>query len=127
MSNGFLNCGDKFCHAFQNSWIWIFILQCVSLMCLKLLDIGWIIFLKLKKHWINGMWIKFIMLWTFKKFFYDIFYMSYSIMTWNWNGKKCYFQYNVDIHILSQFSTTLGKDFEKGFNLLKLRCGFTFI
>ncbi len=39
MSNGFLNLGDKFCHALQNSWIWTFILQCVSLMCLKLCDI----------------------------------------------------------------------------------------
>jgi hypothetical protein len=29
--------------------------------------------------------------------------------------KKCYFQYNVDIHILSQISTTLEKDFEKWF------------
>jgi len=31
----------------------------------------------------------------------------------NWN--KCYFQYNLNIHILSQFSTTLENDFEKGF------------
>jgi hypothetical protein len=31
------------------------------------------------------------------------------------NGKKCYFQYHLNIHILSQFSTTLEKDFEKGF------------
>jgi hypothetical protein len=29
-------------------------------------------------------------------------------------GKKGYFQYHLNIHILSQFSTTLEKDFEKG-------------
>jgi len=29
------------------------------------------------------------------------------------NGKEYYFQYNLNIHILSQFSTTLKKDFEK--------------
>jgi hypothetical protein len=29
------------------------------------------------------------------------------------NGKKCFFQYNLNIHILSQFSITLEKDFEK--------------
>jgi hypothetical protein len=29
------------------------------------------------------------------------------------NGKTIYFQYNVNIHILSQFSITLEKDFEK--------------
>jgi len=29
------------------------------------------------------------------------------------NGKKCYFQYHLNIRILSQFSTTLEKDFEK--------------
>jgi hypothetical protein len=40
MRNGLLNLGDKFCHTLQNSWIWIFILQCVSFMCLKLWDIG---------------------------------------------------------------------------------------
>ncbi len=42
MSNGLLNLNDKFCKALalQNSWIWTFILQCVSLMCLKLWDIG---------------------------------------------------------------------------------------
>ncbi len=40
MRNGLLNLGDKFCHTLQNSWIWTFILQCVSLMCLKLWDIG---------------------------------------------------------------------------------------
>jgi hypothetical protein len=28
--------------------------------------------------------------------------------------KKYYFQYHLNIHILSQFSTTLEKDFEKG-------------
>ncbi len=27
------------------------------------------------------------------------------------NGKKCYFQYNLNIHILSQSSITLEKDF----------------
>jgi hypothetical protein len=29
--------------------------------------------------------------------------------------KKIEFQYHLNIHILSQFSTTLEKDFEKGF------------
>jgi hypothetical protein len=38
--------------------------------------------------------------------------MSYNIMNLNWKWKKCYFQYNLNIHILSQFSTTLEKDFE---------------
>jgi hypothetical protein len=28
--------------------------------------------------------------------------------------KNIYFQYHLNIHILSQFSTTLEKDFEKG-------------
>ncbi len=40
MNNGLLNLDNKFCHALQNSWIWTFVLQCVSLMCLKLWDIG---------------------------------------------------------------------------------------
>ncbi len=35
MNNGLLNLSDKFCHTLQNSWIWISILQCVNLMCLK--------------------------------------------------------------------------------------------
>ncbi len=35
------------------------------------------------------------------------------------NGKKCQFQYNLNIHILSQFSTTLEKDFEKGLRFAK--------
>jgi len=30
------------------------------------------------------------------------------------NEKKCYFQYHLNIHILSQFSATLEKDFGKG-------------
>ncbi len=34
--NGLLNLGNKFCHNLQNAWIWIFILQCVSFMCLEL-------------------------------------------------------------------------------------------
>jgi hypothetical protein len=29
--------------------------------------------------------------------------------------KKSYYQYHLNIHILSHFSTTLKKDFEKGF------------
>jgi hypothetical protein len=32
----------------------------------------------------------------------------------NWKWKKNYFHYHSNIHILSQFSTTLKKDFEKG-------------
>jgi hypothetical protein len=44
MNNGLLNFGVKFYHTLQNSWIWIFILQCVSLMCIKPWDIGWIMF-----------------------------------------------------------------------------------
>ncbi len=35
-------------------------------------------------------------------------------------GKKCYFQYNLNIHILNQSSTTLEKDLKKGFDPLKL-------
>jgi hypothetical protein len=45
------------------------------------------------------------------------------------NGKKCYFQYHINIHILSQFSTTLEKDFEKGFQSAKIvtpQCLFTY-
>jgi hypothetical protein len=34
----------------------IFILQGVNFMCLKLWDIGWIMFKKLKIYWMNGMW-----------------------------------------------------------------------
>jgi hypothetical protein len=34
--------------------------------------------------------------------------------------KKRYVQYHLNIHILSQFSTTLENDFEKGSNLSKL-------
>ncbi len=83
----------------QNSWIWNFILQCVNFMCLKLWDIGWIMFKKLNIHWMNGMWFKFITLWIFlisknynyfksffnhfkklNNFFWYIFYMSYNIM-----------------------------------------------
>jgi len=30
------------------------------------------------------------------------------------NEKKSYFQYNLNIHILNQFSITMEKDFEKG-------------
>jgi hypothetical protein len=30
------------------------------------------------------------------------------------NGKKCYVQYNLNNHILSQFSTTLKEHFAKG-------------
>jgi hypothetical protein len=33
----------------------LFILQCESFMCLKLWDIRWIMFNKLKIHWMNGM------------------------------------------------------------------------
>ncbi len=50
MSNELLNIGEKFYHTLQNSWIWIFILQCVSLMCLKLWDMESIMFKKLKIH-----------------------------------------------------------------------------
>jgi hypothetical protein len=44
MNNGHLNLSDKFCHTLQNSWIWIFIVQCVNLMCLKFWDIRLIMF-----------------------------------------------------------------------------------
>jgi len=50
MSNGLLNIGNKFYHTLQNSWIWTFILQCVSFMRLKLWDIKLIMFKKLKIH-----------------------------------------------------------------------------
>jgi len=46
-------------------------------------------------------------------FFNDIFNMSYNIMNWNWKWKKCYFQYNLNIHILNQLSTTIEKDLKK--------------
>jgi hypothetical protein len=43
--------------------------------------------------------------------------------------KKCYFQYHINIHILSQISITLEKDFEKGFQFAKIvtpQCLFTY-
>jgi hypothetical protein len=39
-SNGLSNINDKFYHTLQNSWIWTFILQCVSLIYLENWDIG---------------------------------------------------------------------------------------
>jgi hypothetical protein len=50
----------------------------------------------------------------FKKYYFVIFLCL--IIAWFeiGNGKKCYFQYHLNIHILSQFSTTLKKDFVKG-------------
>jgi len=36
------------------------------------------------------------------------------------NEKKSYFQYNLNIHILNQFSITMEKDFEKGLWLAKV-------
>jgi hypothetical protein len=39
MNNELLNFGNRFDNALQNSWIWTFILQHVSLMCLKFWDI----------------------------------------------------------------------------------------
>jgi hypothetical protein len=50
-----------------------------------------------------------------KTLFYDFFICFITSWLEIGNGKKCYFQYNLNIHILSQFSTTL----EKVFNLLK--------
>ncbi len=32
-NSGLLNLCNKFCKALQNSWIWTFILQCISFMC----------------------------------------------------------------------------------------------
>jgi hypothetical protein len=56
ISNGLLNFAHTFCHTCKTHAYGIFILQCVNLMCLKLWDIGWIMFKKLKIHWMNGMW-----------------------------------------------------------------------
>ncbi len=39
VSNGLFYLDNKFCHTLQDSWIWTFILQCVSLICLKLWDV----------------------------------------------------------------------------------------
>jgi hypothetical protein len=46
---------------------------------------------------------------------FEIFFIC-LITSWFeiWNGKNIYFQYHLNIHILSQFSITLEKDFEKG-------------
>jgi hypothetical protein len=46
--------------------------------------------------------------------------MFYNIKIWNWKWKKKNFHYHLNIHILSQFSTTLEKDFEKGFYFAKI-------
>jgi hypothetical protein len=45
-----------------------------------------------------------------------VIFLIYLITSWLeiGNGKKCCFQCNLNIHILSQFVTTLEKDFEKG-------------
>jgi hypothetical protein len=53
--------------------------------------------------------------WICKKYIFCDF-LIWFITSWFeiGNGKKCYFQYHLKIHILSEFSTTLGKDFEKG-------------
>jgi hypothetical protein len=44
ISNGLLNFAHTFCHTCKTHGYGIFILQCVNLMCLKLWDIGWIMF-----------------------------------------------------------------------------------
>jgi hypothetical protein len=49
-----------------------------------------------------------------KKYFMILFVCLITSWFEIGNGKKCYFQYHLNIHILSQFSTTLKKDFEKG-------------
>jgi Fe-S oxidoreductase len=72
------------------------------------------------------------MLWTFqnpekcndfRSLFKHLFKKNYFVIDFvcliaSWleigNEKKCYFQCNLNIHILSQFSITLEKDFEKG-------------
>jgi hypothetical protein len=48
-----LNFAHTFCHIYKIHEYGLFILQCVSLMCLKLWDIGWIMFKKLKIHWMS--------------------------------------------------------------------------
>jgi hypothetical protein len=50
----------------------------------------------------------------FKKKSFVIFYIC-LITSWFeiGNGKKCYFQYHLNIHSLSQFLITLEKDFKK--------------
>jgi hypothetical protein len=50
-----------------------------------------------------------------RKIFCDFFICIITSWFEIGNGKNCYFQYHLNIHILSQFSTTLEKDFEKGF------------
>jgi hypothetical protein len=51
----------------------------------------------------------------FKKLFWDYFICLIASWFEIGNGKNRYFQYHLNIHILSQFSTTLEKDLEKGF------------
>jgi hypothetical protein len=52
---------------------------------------------------------------NFKIISFEIFYIC-LIASWFeiGNGKKNYFQYHLNIHILNQFSTTLEKEFQKG-------------
>jgi len=44
----------------------IFFLQCISPMYLKIWYIAWFLIKKIKMHWISGIWVKFIILWTFQ-------------------------------------------------------------
>jgi len=56
-----------------------------------------------------------------KIIFWDFFVCLISSWFEIGNGrKKNYFQYHLNIHILSQFSTTQKKDFEKGFKYAKI-------
>jgi hypothetical protein len=40
--------------------IWTFILQCISILYLKVWDIAWLMFKKIKMLWMNEIWVKFI-------------------------------------------------------------------
>ncbi len=43
-----------------------FLLQYISPTYLKLWDIAWLMFKKLKMHWMSRIWVKFIVLWIFQ-------------------------------------------------------------
>jgi hypothetical protein len=92
-----------------------FYLQCVSFMCLKLWDIGWIIFLKLKIHRMNGMWFNLlcygIFLIPFKHF---LKIMSYRIMIWNWKWKKMLLSISSKYSYFKQIFNYIRKRFWKG-------------
>jgi hypothetical protein len=56
MSNGFLNLNDKFCHLYKIHEYELFSYNVLVLCAWNFGILKWIMFKKLKIHWMNGMW-----------------------------------------------------------------------